>query len=205
MRRFAIFLYSTKNIVASALGVAALGAFFGGAIHDFWYAIVAGAYAIGYVGAPGNPTLETQLNDAMDMATMEASLKRLVADVTAKVTPDVAALVQSIADSIITVRPLLAKNPMIGDANAYTIRHTALEYLPETLQAYLKLPPAFRNTYTIQDGKTPRQILVDQLTLLDAKMKEIAANLLAGDTQALLANGNFLKEKFKADTFLAPA
>ena len=88
------------------------------------------------------------------------------------------------------------------DQNTYTIRQTALEYLPQTLQRYLSLPPAYRNAYPLQDGKTATQLLVEQLTLLDQTMKKIVANFLADDSQALLANGRFLADRFQNQDFL---
>jgi hypothetical protein len=51
----------------------------------------------------------------------------------------------------------------------------------------------------VQDGKTAKALLYDQLSVLDSKMKEIATNLTTNDAQALLANGRFLRERFAKD------
>lgn len=40
-------------------------------------------------------------------------------------------------------------------------------------------------------------MLVEQLTVLDGKMREIAENIVANDARALVANGAFLREKFR--------
>ena len=42
---------------------------------------------------------------------------------------------------------------------------------------------------TLKDGKTARQLLGEQLGLLDAKLREVVANLAASDAAALVANG----------------
>jgi len=42
----------------------------------------------------------------------------------------------------------------------------------------------------------------EQLALLDAKMREIVANVSASDAQALMANGLFLKQKFNRPSFV---
>jgi hypothetical protein len=54
----------------------------------------------------------------------------------------------------------------------------------------------YRRLHVVRNGKTAHDLLLDQLHLLDAKMKEIAGNMHASDAQALLANGRFLEEKF---------
>ena len=84
------------------------------------------------------------------------------------------------------------------------VRATATTYLPDTLNAYLSVPAAYRNTVAIRDGKNARQIVVEQLTVLAAKMQEIAKNAVVDDAQALLANGTFLKERFAAAPMFRP-
>jgi hypothetical protein len=77
-----------------------------------------------------------------------------------------------------------------------------LRYLPETLANYVALPPVFRTTHALKDGKTARELLSEQLGLLDGKMKEIVANVAGADAQALLVNGKFLEMKFQQPDFL---
>jgi len=89
------------------------------------------------------------------------------------------------------------------DGDLYTVRETVLRYLPETLANCVALPPAFRLTHALKDGKTARQLLVEQLGLLDAKLREIVANAAASDAGALISNGQFLEMKFRQPDFLA--
>lgn len=132
-----------------------------------------------------------------------ASLAKLVTRIERSVPADVFVLVQSVVGSIDGILPMLAaKAAQIPSEDVFTIRQTALHYLPETLDGYLKLPAAFRNVQPLQDGKTAKVMLVEQLTVLDGKMREIAKNLVANDAQALLANGAFLREKFHPVDFL---
>ncbi|WP_214278801.1 hypothetical protein, partial [Escherichia coli] len=72
-----------------------------------------------------------------------------------------------------------------------------LNYLPETLANYVALPPAFRASHVLADGKTARQLLVDQLALLDRQLQEVVANVASSDAQALPANGAFLRRRFQ--------
>ena len=77
------------------------------------------------------------------------------------------------------------------------------EYLPTALQNYLSLPPAFANLHPVRDGKTARQLLNEQLDILDPEMKEIVVDISANDTQKLLAHGRFLSRSSTSKTFLA--
>ncbi len=97
---------------------------------------------------------------------------------------------------------LAARN--VADATFVDVRATATTYLPDTLNAYLAVPAAYRNNAAIRDGKTARQIVVEQLTVLAAKMKEIAQDAVVNDAQSLLANGRFLKERFATAPMFKP-
>lgn len=56
----------------------------------------------------------------------------------------------------------------------------------------------------MRDGKTSRQILVEQLSVLDAEMKTILDEVNRDNISALQAHGRFLNARFaKSDTFLS--
>ncbi|MBV9121515.1 MAG: hypothetical protein JOZ39_12470, partial [Chloroflexi bacterium] len=66
----------------------------------------------------------------------------------------------------------------LGSEDLYIVRAIANDYLPRTLDAYLKLPARGRERVTVTpDGKTALQELRDQLTMLDGKLDEIATDL----------------------------
>jgi hypothetical protein len=78
----------------------------------------------------------------------------------------------------------------------HIVRQTAADYLPRTVEAYLKVPgdqePVIRAT-----GKTALEELKEQLQLLDAKLDEIAEALQRQDLDRMMANRRFLEERFK--------
>ncbi len=78
----------------------------------------------------------------------------------------------------------------------YLVRQTASEYLPRTINAFLALPPQNTDRPVGTDGQTPRQELKAQLDLLDTKLDEIAQDLQRQDVDRLLANRQFLEERF---------
>jgi hypothetical protein len=83
-----------------------------------------------------------------------------------------------------------------GSQDLYVLERTRSEYLPNTLDAYLALPPGYENAPVSADGKTALQALWEQLNLLDSKLDEIGYNLHRQNLDRLVANGRFLEERF---------
>jgi len=76
---------------------------------------------------------------------------------------------------------------------------------PATLQTYLNLPRAYAILHRMPDGRTAAQVVLDQLTLLDSKLEEVAEAVNKNDTDALLANGRFLEDRFGSPSLKLPA
>ena len=188
------FLYGNRNITGSILGLIGLGLFIAGLAPHFWYVIVPGLYGIGYLAAPGASRVDLSLGTELSQEEIASRLSSLVATVKRRAEIDVYALVSSIRDSIVALLP------HSQDQSLYVVRQTALDYLPATLSNYLNLPPAFRRMHPVKDGKTAHALMLEQLTLLDAKMKEALVSVHENDTQALLVNGRFLQERFGASS-----
>lgn len=83
-----------------------------------------------------------------------------------------------------------------GSQDLYVVQRTTIEYLPNTLNAYLALPPGYANAAVSADGKTALQALWEQLNLLEVKLDDIASNLHKQNLNRLMANGRFLEERF---------
>jgi ABC-type transporter Mla subunit MlaD len=174
-----------------------LALFFAGLIKVYWFGIVAGLYALGYLLAPANRRLDLKIDAQLDMADILAALESLAKTVRKKkAAKEVIALVDNIKESIGEILPFLAKQQG-ALYDAHVIRQTALEYLPDMLETYLALPPAFARLHPVKDGKTATQIFIGQLQLLDGEMKKLAVDILKDDTEALIVHGNFLREKFQ--------
>lgn len=204
-RRFLLFLYSNKNIVGCLLGLLGLALFFVGIIGRFWFLIVIGLYGIGVLATPANPTYALQFKNQMTAEDIKGELDALVRKIRRRVPQEILDKVLSIKDSIIEMLPHIV-DISSSDYDVYTIRQTALDYLPQTLENYLNLPPAFRQMHPVRDGKTAKQHLIEQLNILDKEMKAIALDFYRNDTQRLMAHGRFLQEKFqKADVWFGEA
>jgi hypothetical protein len=195
-QRVFLYLYSAPNIVGSVLGILGLILFFAGVIQSFWFPIVLGLYGIGALATPKNRTYDLRLRNQLTADEIREDLENLVRSIQKRVSGDILAKVESIKDSILEILPGIV-DVNSSDYDIYTIRQTALDYLPETLGNYLSLPPAFRTLHPVRDGKTAKQLLSEQLDLLDQQMKEIVHDFFRNDTQRLMAHGRFLEEKFR--------
>src|SRR5262249_15410180 len=134
-----------------------------------------------------------------------AHLAELVDRVRTRLEPNLLERVMSIVSSINATLPELSRGAVAVDATRYTVRQIAVDYLPSALETYLKLPGGYRVRHTVDGRKTPRDLLQEQLALLDGKMQEILVGVHENDVQAPLANGRFLKEKFAEPVFKVTA
>ena len=200
--RLLLFLYSNKNRAGSLLALVGLGGHFVGLVGAYWLPIVAGLYGIGYLAVPNKRDYDLTLGGELKAQEIGSKLSEFVERISNQVEPDVVERVKHIRDSIDSLLPRLLQQESVGDRRLFTVRQTAVEYLPATLQSYVRLPTAFRRLHTVRGGKTPKELLLEQLDLLDKKMKEIVASVAENDTQALLVNGRFLEEKFGKGGFL---
>jgi hypothetical protein len=196
-----LYLYSRKNIVGSVLALVGIALFFLGLIGPVWPAVVIGLYL---VGALATPSGKLNLLGGVDYSDIRAALDHQVAAVKGRVPDDVYQKVVSIQQTIVSILPKIDRlGP--GSQDAYIVAKTATDYLPSTLQAYLNLPRTYATIHRMTDGRTAAQVLLDQLTLLDSKVEEVAEAVNKNDTDALLANGRFLEDRFGGSSLKLPA
>lgn len=87
------------------------------------------------------------------------------------------------------------------DLRPFEVRKIAFNYLPDTLDQYLALPPSMARTQRLNSGKTAEEALNEQLGLLDNTLHDLAKSLFEKDAGGLLVHGRFLKEKFAEQPF----
>jgi len=92
------------------------------------------------------------------------------------------------------IEALLAQaEPLLGggasDEAGYALRETERRYLPDTVRAFLDIPPARRDA-------TAETMLVDQLRLLERATAQRLAALAENAEAALSTNGAFLTNRF---------
>jgi hypothetical protein len=109
--------------------------------------------------------------------------------------PVVRARVKRISTTIEQTLPRL-RDIGLGSYDGFSVMTTATDYLPEALDAYLRLPRQWADTRPIEGYKTALMVLVEQLDLLAATMDKIFDAANRADAQALVAHGRFLEAKF---------
>jgi hypothetical protein len=200
-RRTTLYLFSTKNLVGSAAGLLGLGLFFTGVVGPLWPIVVVGLYGVGALLTPGNKTYD--LHSGWDPSDVRKALSSQMRTINDRVPGDIIAKVSSIQDTILALLPRVESLPA-GSEDLFIVQRTALEYLPTALEAYLNLPKAYATLKPVEGTKTASQVLLDQLTLIDAKMHEVSDNIAKNDSDKLLANGRFLAEKFGRSELQVP-
>ena len=187
------------------LGLVGLALFaFGVLGTPVWIPVVLGLYAVGYVLVPVGAQVDVPLDSTQDATAIRDGLNKLLRSVRGKVADDLYAKAWSIRESIFrTLDVEGAENE--ADPNVYLIRQTALSYLPEALATYRRMPRLVAERRRIANGRTPHDVLLEQLDLMDHRLETVADDIARHDSDKLMANGRFLAEKFGTSAFDLPA
>lgn len=128
-------------------------------------------------------------------ATVRRALDAQVRAATGKVPSEAMAEILRIRQTILAILPRTGNLP-VGSPERFILERTATDYLPTSLQSYLNLPREFAMQQPVENGKTPKQILLNQLALLESQMREVATAVNRNDANQLLIHGRFLEDRF---------
>jgi hypothetical protein len=195
------YLYSRKNLVGSMLALVGLALSLAGIVRAPWPAVVILFYLVAALLTPSSKAIELQAG--IDANDIHQALDAQVRAATGKVPADVMARLLKIRHIILEILPRSGTLPP-GSPEWFVIERTATSYLPRSLEGYLSLPRAYATLHPVRDGKTAKQILIDQLTLLENKMTEVADDVHRNDADRLLANGRFLEDRFSRSPLSLP-
>ncbi|SBW22261.1 hypothetical protein FDG2_2377 [Candidatus Protofrankia californiensis] len=187
-------LGSLKNIAGCTGAIGGLGLTATGVLGSpEWPFVVAALYAIGALvtPAPRPAPAGAQLRAAELRRVVDAQLRALAEHAPAEVTSAAARVVDALRE--VLDRPQLLR---AGSPEAFVVVRTIADYLPTALEVYLGLPARYAETHRLDDGRTPRQVVVDQLALLEKGIRDVTEAAAAGDTAKLLAHGRFLADRF---------
>jgi hypothetical protein len=197
--RLAAYATSTKNLVGLALAILGLALHFAlpGLVGAVWPLVVAGLYTAGALAAPPDRRRLASPAGAstLDPAEVRRALTRLERRLPGRVPGDVAASVARISTGIRELLDRAADQPTASE-DVFVLSRMACDYLPATIDGYLRLPPSYATQHRLGDGRTPLRMVQDQLGLLEGKLKEVSEAMLAGDSDKLAAHGRFLQESF---------
>jgi hypothetical protein len=206
-QRLQLFLYSPGNIAGCLLAMGGLGLFFGGIIHSFWWAIVAGLYGAGALGWPRNNLADMAEQTELSTEMLAQQVRKLVDSVAKGLPKDALDSLHSIEGTLSELLPRLHElrdRGIISAKDSFTVLETVRRYLPDTLGAYLRLPKFYAQMQALSDGRTASETLLDQLRVLDTSLKDVAKSAYAGDAETLVSNGKFLQSKFSEKLAFRP-
>ena len=88
----------------------------------------------------------------------------------------------------------------------FILHRTASAYLPAALRAYAGQMRADAAEGAVAGGRTPDQVLQEQLELIESRLAGIDAAMETNDLDRLLEHGQFLEERFgrTSDDVAAP-
>jgi len=190
------YAYSNRNLAGCACALGGLGLFFTGVVGELWPLVVGGLYGIGALVTPPTRGVDLHLGGAgLDAEALDRAMAEQVRRIRRKVPEDVLDAVVRIHDA---VRDVLARREHLppGSPDAFVVQRTVDDYLPNALEAYLSLPRGYANRVAVSGGRSARQVLLDQLALLERKLREVVEALVRGDTDRLLAHERFLADRF---------
>jgi hypothetical protein len=191
---FGRYVTSTKNITGCVLAIAGPALALTGVLAPpVGLALTPVLYAIGALGAPGRKHVVVVAG--VDPDDVRRSLRETQRTTYGRVPPEIARSVDAITKTITDTLPRAnALGP--GSPGQFVLVRCATDYLPTALHAYLDLPRQYADHHAVQSGKTPLELLSDQLDLLRKQMSDVAEAVNRADTDRLIANGRFLAEKF---------
>jgi len=201
---FEQYLYSRRNMAGTVLGLGGLGLFLAGiTTWPLWLPITAALYAIGVLVVPPERGIDLRLGPGQDAEAIRRGLDGLVREIRGRVADDIVAKVAGIREGILAT--MTSEAAASGaERDLYLIRQTALDYLPGALDAYLALPRRYAERRAVAGGRTPHDVLLEQLQLMESKMAEVADDIARHDTDRLLAHGRFLRDKFAGSSLDLP-
>ena len=194
MDRVLRYLGSGKNAAGSALALGGLGLHFAGVVGDVWPLVVPALYLIGALVFPSRQPQPVP-SDHFDAGRIQQALDGTMDMARGRVPADVLAKLASIRGRTLALLPRAGDLPG-GSQDLFVLHRTATDYLPTSVRYYVSLPADYATTRVVRDGKTPLQVLHDQLDLLDDEMAEIGDAVNQRDSDRLLAQGRFLEERF---------
>jgi hypothetical protein len=197
------FLLSRKNIGATILALGAAALFVLGVTGGLvGLALIPALYVLGYFLIPGEQGVKFTFFDDRDAQQIRQGLSDMTYSIRFRVADDVQAAVEDVSRSIqLTLPPPGTPGLSAIDPTVMLIRQTALHYLPRVLDDYLAIPRMYAERVVVQDGKTARDVLIEQLRVMESKMKETAQAMYRNDADRLLINARFLQERFAHSAF----
>ena len=151
--------------------------------------------------ATPRPTL-TESGDPRTRSEILARLDRLIANVRGIMAERDVLTLERIRASAARALPANDAPLDLADHEMWLLRQTCTDYLPGALEHYVSLP-ADRASEPVLDGRSARQVLDEQLALIERRLDQIATRAYQRQAGGLLTHARFLAEVLRPDPFQA--
>ncbi len=185
------FLLSTGNLVGCAGAALVTLLFIVGILKAFWPVLAVAAYGLG-VATFWRPTPKA-FEEGQDTAyyldwLRVVGLPKLPDQAGARL-----ARILEMAEEMWPRLKAMQTEGLVPYASREEIKQVLTVFLPELIQNYIRVPPAYARTHKV-DGKSMDLLLDEQLELLETHVQSIRDNVYSKDVEALRTNGRVLKE-----------
>jgi hypothetical protein len=186
------YLTSRRHLVGSVLALLGLLLAVVDPVGPQGFVLVPVFYVIGAVALPEKRELSRY---GFSPNRLQQALADEIGAVSGRVSPEVINRVQHIELTIRTqILPRLDCLPM-GSRDLYLVERTAFEDLPTALDVYLRLPEGYVSMGPGSRGRPAIEVLLRQLDVMDAEMRQVAATVQRADMDRLLAHERFLIDR----------
>jgi phage shock protein PspC (stress-responsive transcriptional regulator) len=146
--------------------------------------------------------LGTERQDSAEVAAWRNRLESLHERLRERAGPDTLTTLQRIEEKLGFLIEHSGSSAELFDFKPFEVRKIAFDYLPDTINNYLQLPPQLARTERLRDGRSAEQALQEQLHLLDHALADLTRSYFDRDAESLLIHGRFIKDKFARQPFL---
>lgn len=195
-------MLSNKNIVgmsfASAIVVLALL----GLLKAYWLPIAVISYIVGFIVGPKEKEIKFFHMKGESLEDYPGFLNNLQNKImqSSKLPEDAKKIILAINTNALEMISFIQQKDNDLDEYSEDISNLKMvfdSYLPKLINQYEKLPTKYATEVKTSSGKTAKEMLLEQLKLLEKTTVEIAYGMYENDVSKLKVNGRFLKEKFE--------
>ncbi len=134
--------------------------------------------------------------DAESLRKLDIALEQVAPEVGDEVFRQLLALKATLARVAAMLPQVSADENFTVDDRLYLVE-CVRRYLPDSLEAYLRVPAAQRTSGLLESGKSARAVLQDQLVMLQSELEKREGKLGRSAAEGLMRQQRFLESKAK--------
>lgn len=198
MFKFKNLLLSNKNIVGLGLSSIVIILGFIGILKSLILPLAILFYIFGYLITPKEVNLESTVElDNKNYLDILSNLN-ITLNNSKKLPNEAREIIERIYSQTSELIEYQKKKQLLFNTNedGFVLESILDSYIPKIINQYNLIPASYANNEKASNGKTAKEMIIEQLLILEEKIKEISNNIYANDISAIKINGNFLKKKF---------